>query len=140
MPHDVLDSLLDVSHVPAAVQQPLGHEPPPHVQAPAVHDSPDAHAAHATPPVPQAAPDCDEVGTHVLPLQQPVAHEVASQTHRPAVLHSWPVAHVAHAAPAVPHDALDCDPKGTHAPVAEQQPLGQVFASHPHDPFVRSHV
>jgi hypothetical protein len=46
----------------------------------------------------------------VLPLQHPVAHEVASHTHVPVVvLHSWPDGHAPHAAPAAPHDALDCD-------------------------------
>jgi hypothetical protein len=44
----------------------------------------------------------------VLPLQQPLGHEVASHTQTPVVvLHSWPWSQGEHAAPAVPHDVVD---------------------------------
>jgi hypothetical protein len=43
----------------------------------------------------------------VLPLQQPVGHDAALQTHWPvAMLHCWPLTQAAHAAPAVPHALL----------------------------------
>ena len=44
----------------------------------------------------------------MLPVQQPVGHEVASQTHCPVVLlHSWPAVHDPHAAPPVPQEPFD---------------------------------
>jgi len=43
----------------------------------------------------------------VVPLQHPVGHELASQTHCPVVvLHSCPEAHDPHVAPPVPHEAV----------------------------------
>ncbi len=75
----------------------------------------------------------------MLPLQQPLGHEVASHTHWPVVLlHSWPEPQAAHAAPPVPQEALVSDAYASHAPVEVQQPFGQVFASHEHVPFVVS--
>jgi hypothetical protein len=46
----------------------------------------------------------------VLPLQQPLGHDVASQVHWPVALQSWPVAQAAHAEPAEPHELADSDP------------------------------
>ena len=63
------DSLDSASHVP-----PQEHSPP-------EHDCPVAHALQAAPPTPQSAPDWDDVGTQLLPLQQPVGHELESQMH-----------------------------------------------------------
>ncbi len=41
----------------------------------------------------------------MFPLQQPLEHEVAVQTHCPVVvLHCWPAAHAAQAAPLAPHE------------------------------------
>jgi hypothetical protein len=41
-------------------------------------------------------------------LQQPLGHELASQTHCPVVLsHSCPVGHAAQIAPPAPHDPVD---------------------------------
>jgi hypothetical protein len=140
LPHDVFDSLLSASQVPA-LQQP-GHDVPPHEQAPPAHACPDAHALQATPPAPHRADDCDDCGTHVLPLQQPVAHDDASHTHCPVVvLHSCPVAQAPHVAPPVPHDAVDSEAYTSHVPIVPplQQPLGQVFALHEHRPTVVSH-
>jgi hypothetical protein len=46
----------------------------------------------------------------VLPLQQPLGQEVASQTQAPVILlHSCPVAQAAQLAPIVPHDVFDSD-------------------------------
>jgi hypothetical protein len=63
----------------------------PHLHVPDVQRSlvADEHIEHAPPPVPQALVDC---GSHTLPLQHPVGHEVALQTHRPPE-HAWPMAH-----------------------------------------------
>jgi hypothetical protein len=77
----------------------------------------------------------------VFPLQQPLGHEVASQTHWPVVLlHSWPAAHAPHAAPPLPHDVFDSDAYVSQAPLGPplQQPAGHVSASHVHVPFVVS--
>ena len=72
--------------------------------------SPFGHAEQAAPPEPQSAADCIDDGMQVLPLQQPIAHDVASQTHWPvALLHSWPVEQGEHAAPPVPQDEPDSD-------------------------------
>ncbi len=77
------------THAPA-LQQPPGQELALHVQpaAPWLHAWPDAHPLHAAPPPPHTALLWEAYGTHVLPLQQPAGHEVASQTHRPLALHS----------------------------------------------------
>ncbi len=75
-------------------------------------------------------------------MQQPLGHEVASQTHCPvASLHSWPVAHAPHVAPPVPHEPFDSLAYASHVPVTPplQQPLGQVLASQAHSPLVVSH-
>jgi hypothetical protein len=77
----------------------------------------------------------------VLPLQQPVGHDVASHTHWPAVLlHSWPELQAPHVAPPVPHELFDSDAYGSHVPVAPplQQPFGHVLASHEQRPSVVS--
>ena len=55
-PHEVLDSAVSCSQVPAPVQQP-GHDVPPHVHAPFVHASLPMHGLHAAPPVPHAVLD-----------------------------------------------------------------------------------
>ena len=69
---------------------------------------------------------------HVFPLQQPVGHDVALQTHLPAE-HAWPLAQAEHAAPAAPQLAAD----GVwHLPSASQQPLGHEVASQTHLPCV----
>ena len=44
---------------------------------------------------------------HALPLQQPLGHEVASQTHCPVLaLHSCPAEQALQVAPPVPHEPL----------------------------------
>jgi hypothetical protein len=54
-PHEVLDSLVRLSHV-ALLQQP-GHDVPPQEHEPSMHMLPDEHAAHAAPPVPHSVED-----------------------------------------------------------------------------------
>jgi hypothetical protein len=64
------------AHVPLVVShRPFGHDP------------------HIRPPVPHWPEPSDAHGTQVWPLQQPFAHEVASQTHAP-LWHSPPVPHI----------------------------------------------
>jgi hypothetical protein len=111
VPQEPFDSDAYASHVPLRppMQQPFGHVLTSHEQSPSVlSQRPFAQAAHALPPEPHSAADCEEDGTHVLPLQQPLGQEVASQTHCPVVLlHSCPVTHDPHAAPPVPQELLD---------------------------------
>lgn len=89
-------------------QHPL-QDVPPHEQTPIEHVWPlPLQAPHAAPMVPHEVGFCAEYGSHVPvlpPLQQPLAHEVASHTHAADdLLHSSPEPHAAHAAPAAPHD------------------------------------
>ncbi len=74
------------------------------MQVPLEHESPEPQAAQASPPVPQywfVSP----VWHVLLPSQQPVLHEIESQTHWRFPLHSWPVLHVAQVLPPVPQFA-----------------------------------
>lgn len=128
VPHEEGDSDWYGTHV-VPLQQPAEHElpshthlppthscpepqawPVPQVHTPAVHASPEGHAAQAAPPVPQKVDVSEESGRHVLPLQQPLGHEVALQTH-PEPVHCWPAAHCA-------------APLQVHAPAV--QPLATV--------------
>jgi hypothetical protein len=111
-----------------------------HVHEPILHIVlPPPHATHAAPPVPHWEMDCEPCWTHVVPLQQPLGHEVASHTHMPvAALHSWPDAHVAHIPPPMPHAVLDCEPGATHVPPGVQQPLGHELAVHTQWPVLVS--
>lgn len=90
VPHEPFDSEPNVSHVPLAVQQPLGHEVALQRHLPLMHACPVAHPAQTAPPVPHDVPDCDPNSSQVpADVQQPFGHEVASQTHAPlVVLHS----------------------------------------------------
>jgi hypothetical protein len=80
-----------------------------------------AHGAQFAPAVPQDVGDWDPYASHTLPLQQPLGHEVASQTHCPvALLHSWPDGHAEHVAPLEPQEVLDSPESGWHAPPLQQ--------------------
>jgi hypothetical protein len=69
-----------------------------------------------------------------LPLQQPLGHEVASQTHLPVLaLHSWPDPQAAQATPALPQLALTS--VVMQLPLGSQQPLGHEVASQTHLPW-----
>jgi hypothetical protein len=75
-----------------------------------------------------------EVWQFPLPSQQPLGHDVASQTHAP-LLHSFPVAQAVQFAPFVPH----CEfVGGLTQDVPTQQPLGQSLELQYawHEPFV----
>jgi hypothetical protein len=77
----------------------------------------------------------------VLPLQHPLGHDVASQTHCPvAVLHSWPEGQPAQVAPPVPQEVLDSDAYASQVPAAVQHPFGHELALHTHRPVEVLHV
>jgi hypothetical protein len=67
----------------------------------------------------------------VLPLQHPLGHELASQTHDPLALHSVPEPHFTQAAPPVPQVGLE---EVWQLPDESQQPLPHDDASHTHLP------
>jgi hypothetical protein len=89
------------------LQQPPGQEAPLQTHWPVLllHFCPAAQPAQTAPPAPHAASDWSAYLMHVEPLQQPSGHDVASQTHCPA-LHLCPGAHAAHFAPPVPQELL----------------------------------
>jgi hypothetical protein len=73
-----------------------------------------------------------------VPLQQPSAQELESQTHCPVVLsHSWPDPQAPHVAPPVPHDIVVSDPYSSHVPVGPptQHPWAHEVASQTHCPI-----
>jgi len=134
-----LDSSKSDSQDPP-LQQPE-HDEPPHVHAPKEHASPLLQGLQLAPAAPHCVMDCEAYGTHVLPLQQPPGHEVASHTHLPLGVHSWPVAHGPQVAPPVPHEPFDSEANASQVPLVPptQQPFGQVFGSHEQRPSVVSH-
>ncbi len=109
VPHEPVDSEPYGSHVPFAVQQPLGHEVASHTHWPVVvlHCWPIAQAWHAAPPAPHDVSDSDERGSHVPPAVQQPAHVPPPQLQLPFE-HVCPFVHAVQAAPAVPQDAPDC--------------------------------
>jgi hypothetical protein len=81
------------TQLPPTQAWPLTHGGPlPHAHAP-LGEQPSAsalgHETHAPPPEPHAPSDGT---TQLAPLQQPLAHEVASHTHAPPA-QRWPLAH-----------------------------------------------
>lgn len=65
----------------------------------------------------------------MLPLQQPLGHELALQPHVP-LPHASPFGHEPHAAPPVPQEVLDCEEYASQVPVDVQQPIGQEALLH----------
>jgi hypothetical protein len=65
------------------LQHPFGHDVASHahVWVADAHSWPVRHAVHFEPPVPQTALVSLAYGTQAFPLQQPLAHDVESQTH-----------------------------------------------------------
>ena len=125
------------------LQQPVGHDTASQTHWPVVvlHSCPEPHEPHAAPPVPHELLVSDPYGWHVpLDVQQPVGHEVASQTQLPLpLLHSSPVAHALQAAPDAPHDTLVSAEGCSQVPVEVQQP-GHDVPPHVHCPLVLSHA
>jgi len=68
-------------------------------------------------------------------VQQPVGHDVPSQTHCPLVLHSWPEGHAPHITPPAPQDELDSLVGSSHVSLAVQHP-GHDSPAHVQAPFV----
>jgi hypothetical protein len=156
-------AVVPVWHLPVMSQQPVEHVdelqmqvppwhfcpawqagPPPQLQVPLVQPSANCavHAMHALPPPPQLpAVVCV---TQVVPLQQPVEHEVVLHWQVPFT-HCWPgrqagpapqrqlplvqlfpsVPQLRQVAPVMPH--ADCD--GAVQVVPEQQPVGHEVES-----------
>ena len=126
-----------VVHVPLVpgppAQQPPGHVFASHVQTPVSQPLPAAHAAHAAPLIPQVV--TVDVWHWPLASQHPSGHDVASQTHLPAVPQRWPVAHAPHDAPALPHTPFVSLAYATHV-FPLQHPPGHDAALHTHVPAV----
>ena len=105
-----------------------------------LHCWPEAQAPQVAPAAPHEAFDSDAYGSHVPadpPLQHPFGHEVASQTHWPAlVLHSSPAEQALHVAPAEPHEAVDSPAKGSH--VEPLQHPEQEAPPHVHTPLMHA--
>jgi hypothetical protein len=142
------------AHVPFKHRVPAVHAaPPPHVQEPAVHLSAEP-AGHAIQAVPAGMHELSENAVHVIPVQQPSGHEVASQTHLdesqrspgphdasapqlhtplPEQLSALPATHVAHVPPSNPQLL---SPGDWHR-LFEQQLAGHDTASHRHLPPVQ---
>jgi hypothetical protein len=88
------------------LQQPWEQELALHTQLPEPSQVwPEGQARHIAPPLPQELPDCEAKASHDPvgpPLQQPIAQDVASQTHCPP-LHSRPVPQLLQTEPPEPH-------------------------------------
>ncbi len=126
VPHSVVT--LPGSHRPDVLQHPVGQvealqgggrQPPP------LQLSPDGHAVHVAPPVPQALV-LVPVSQNPRASQQPVGHVVgphAMPMHNPA-RHESPGGHGTHAKPPAPHaEVLVPD---SHMPPLSQQPVAQL--------------
>jgi len=116
------------------LQQPFGHEVTSQTHCPLVllHSWPDAHAEQLAPATPHEPFDSEAYATHVVPLQHPPGHEVASHTHCPELLlHSSPEPQASHAPPPAPHERLDSLDSASHV-----DPLQQPA----HDPPPHAHA
>jgi hypothetical protein len=133
LPHCEPDCEVNVTHA-LPLQHPFAHDVASHTHAPVVvlHSWPVVHTPQAAPAEPHVVFDSDAYGTHVLPLQHPFGHEVASQTHCPP-LHLWSVPHAAHAAPPLPHDAFDSLVTASQVEPL-QHPEHEVVPPHEHTP------
>jgi len=99
------------TQAPVGSQHPPGHEVASHAHWPvALHSLPDAHAAHALPPVPHDTLPCAEYRWQSpAAVQQPSGHEVGLHPHVPAVVSQLlPPGHAAHALPPAPHTESVC--------------------------------
>jgi hypothetical protein len=147
--HDVLSH----SHTPPEQCCPVAHgDPVPHMQAPVVAEQLSdvaPHDAHVRPWSPHSAPVGGD--TQVVPLQHPLGHVWALQTHEPD-WHTCPAphsadephrhapdveqlfesddGHVTHVAPSVPHAVTD----GVSHVAPLQHPLGHDVELHVHMP------
>jgi len=119
-------------HAPFSSQQPRAQLVASQVESkhvPFSHCELTLHRAQAAPKLPQA-PSVSPPWQAPLPSQHPFGHVLSLQvepTHAP-VWQIAPTTHSAQAAPPVPH-AVTRVP-ASHAPVAPQQPFGQLAAEH----------
>jgi hypothetical protein len=109
------------------VQDPV--VPPEHIPVLVLQVSPLGHPAHVAPAAPHMVFVSLAYASHVVPLQQPLGHEVELHpTHLPAV-HVVQVPHATQLTPPVPHvPVLEV----SHCPLVLQQPLGHDAALHTH--------
>ncbi len=128
MPQEAFDSEAYGSHVPAAVQQPIGHEAALHTHCPedVLHVCPEGQATQATPLAPQDELDSIDSLSQLPPAQQPL-HPMKAHEHVPP-LQFWNEPHAPHAAPPVPHSAFDWAEVATHVE-PWQHPLGHETPS-----------
>jgi hypothetical protein len=107
------------------LQQPFGQTQLLH--APAVQVSPGMQGPQACPALPHALTTLP--GSHVPPVQHPVAHDVASHVHLPST-QCWPASHAAvapHRQPPLvsqPSLVVESQPVQTHAPAVHCRPGG----------------
>jgi hypothetical protein len=92
-------------------------------------------AAHVAPAMPHWLFDWLPYATHVVPLQQPFGHDVALQTHAPALEQVVPLGQAAHAPPLMPH--VCADPGEWHCLLLSQQPPAHDEALQAHAPFTQ---
>ena len=79
-------ALAEVWHFPELSQHPDGQDVPSQTHCPLpLQRCPVTQAEHAAPPVPHEPAASLAYGTHVTPLQQPLAHEAAVQVQAPAL-------------------------------------------------------
>jgi hypothetical protein len=102
-----------------------------------LHSWPEAQAEQLAPAAPHEPLDSEVYATQVVPLQHPLGHEEASQTHWPVLLlHSSPPPQASHVPPPAPQEELDSLAKASqveplqqpaHEPPPQvQEPLAQV--------------
>jgi hypothetical protein len=109
----------------APLQQPPGHAQL--EQVPELHESPALQAVHAAPAPPHRL--VWSPGSHTLPLQQPVGHDVPLHTHLPA-WQTWPEPHAAFEPHVHPPDAsqpsllVALQPLQMQAPATQLRPGG----------------
>jgi hypothetical protein len=105
------------------LQQPFGHEAASQTHCPValLHSWPDPHDPQLAPAVPHEPFDSEAYSSHVLPLQQPLAQECASQMHCPVVvLQSLFAGHGPQLTPPAPHEVFDSPESGSHVPPLQQ--------------------
>jgi hypothetical protein len=153
--HPFAHEVASQTHAPLTHRCPLAHAaPPPQEQPPAVQPSATV-VLQVVHPLPLAPQEVTPAVSQVVPLQQPVAHDVASHTHAPPtqccpLAHAAPVPHAQ-----VPPDEQESARTGSHATQATppapharavvgelqvlpvQHPV-HVLAQVPHAPLLQS--
>jgi hypothetical protein len=132
-------SLAVLTHVPLQSVVPPGHPQVPPVEVLLHVRPPDVpHEPHAAPAIPQRLVVWPAKATHVVPLQQPLRHDVASHTHA-LPLQRCPVTHPVQGAAPVPH-AENVSAVTQLLVLVLQHPAAQTFESQTHAPPLHSCV